>query len=427
MKNRGIDLAREVAEQSEQDWVFGAASAPCLSQIPADGRQQFLPDGELQFGVNDFMDCASRGPINILEAKFTWLYTNDKLKNRKWLEDNGYVQNGRVLFSDRFVAIKSGTTQQGNSLKAPLDAIYRHGLIPKKMLPKPEGATFEQYHTGVTPEMEALGTEFAARFVINYEKVTEADFAKADDFLDVAVFAWPTPVAGIYPRMEMDPNHVVAIIRPEYFVFDNYLDGDGDYIKQLSPNYDFWQYGYRVFISREVTVAELQEKITWLTALVAALRDLWQIFNRANVDVPAPELPMNAPEQPQDKPDYISLMAEAIKSFEGWNPGSASFRRNNPGNVKGRDGQFLVFKTPEAGMDYLKDYIHRACTGKHAAYKPQMMIYNPAYVSAAKTPKELPGFIQVYAPDPEPIPKNYANHICQKMHIFPSKKLSELV
>src|SRR5206468_10792525 len=32
---------------------------------------------------------------------------------------------------------------------------------------------------------------------------------------------------------------------------------------------------------------------------------------------------------------YLSAWADAIQEFEGWHPGSRSYRNNNPGNLKG--------------------------------------------------------------------------------------------
>lgn len=282
MANTGLDLNKEIDNQLDSDWIFGAASSPCLAIIPSDLRVAYLPDGELQFGVEDLMDCVTRAYLNVLEAKFNWLYANNELKNRKWLEDNGYVYGGRITFSDRFIAIKSGTSRSGNSLKEPADTIHRYGLIPKQMFPKSPGTTFDQYHdpSKITQEMEALGREFAARFSINYERVLEADFKKAseDDFIVCGLYAWPPIVEGEYPRIDNTPNHSVAVIRPEYFIFDNYIDDD--YIKKLSPNYDFWQYGYRIFISRETTPEDAQKTINLLTILADLLRQYLSLLNK---------------------------------------------------------------------------------------------------------------------------------------------------
>lgn len=270
-KNYGVDLEREILEQSNDDWVFGAVSQPCLAPIPTDLRPAFMPAGEFQYGSQDFMDCASRGPINILEAKFNFLYANKKLKHAKWLEDNGYVQNGKITFSDRFIAILSGTTRQGNSIKAPLDAIHRHGLIPKSRLPRLENATWEEYHdsSGITGELKELGRQFLMRYVINYERVYEVHYPEAlkDDFLDVALCAWPTPVNGEYPRTDIQPNHVVALYAPQYFAFDNYTDFSGTFLKKLAPNYDFWEYGYRIYISKEIPPEAVQTENTVIATL----------------------------------------------------------------------------------------------------------------------------------------------------------------
>ncbi len=60
--------------------------------------------------------------------------------------------------------------------------------------------------------------------------------------------------------------------------------------------------------------------------------------------------------------------AKAMQRKEGWMDGTKSFRHNNPGNIKGLDGKFLVFKTYEDGFYALCDYIERAITGRHKAY-----------------------------------------------------------
>src|SRR5688572_10004982 len=115
-------------------------------------RVSYLPTGEVQRGRDDFMDCASRSPIDILEANFTYLYQNGlfSTEHRGWLEDKGHVvvreDMGHVVeFSDRLIAVLSGTTANGNSMKAPIDTIHRSGLIPKSMLPASSDMAIEEY------------------------------------------------------------------------------------------------------------------------------------------------------------------------------------------------------------------------------------------------------------------------------------------
>ena len=99
IQNHGFNIQKEIAEQSTQDWVFGVGE-----QIRGLAENidfiKYLPVGEVQKGVEDTMDCTTRSLVNILETKFTYLYHNKLLskENLKWLEDKGYVVDGRVVF-----------------------------------------------------------------------------------------------------------------------------------------------------------------------------------------------------------------------------------------------------------------------------------------------------------------------------------------
>lgn len=269
----GLDLKREKEEVAETDWVFGSTSPWCLAMIAEDKREQYLPAGEKQRGKDDFMDCASRSPINILETKFNYLLNRSLMskENRTWLAENGYVTESGVEFSDRFIAINSKTTRQGNSLKAPLEAIRKHGLIPKHKLPALSTMLWSDYHneTKITKQMRELGQEFRKRFVINYERVYEPEFSTllGHDMLDVAGYGWPKPVNGTYPRVNYKPNHAFMAIKNAFFVFDNYLDTDNDWIKHLARDYNFLDYGYRIFIAEE----RVPSKQSWFASLYSYL------------------------------------------------------------------------------------------------------------------------------------------------------------
>ena len=71
-KNHGFSIELEREHSQAEDWYFGAASSPSLFEIPQNEREDYLPKGEVQKGVEDFMDCASRGPLNILETYFNY-------------------------------------------------------------------------------------------------------------------------------------------------------------------------------------------------------------------------------------------------------------------------------------------------------------------------------------------------------------------
>jgi hypothetical protein len=265
MKNYGLNIYKEIAEQSREDHVYGGLSQPCITNIEPEEREKYLPKGEVQRGTEDFMSCATMGPINILEAKFNWLLRNKKLspENEKWLKDNGYITSeNKVEFSDRYISILSGTTRDGNSLKAPLQAIHEFGLIPKSMLPANESMDFDDFHNvnDITPEMKPLGLDFLSRFPMEYEKVytIHSEELLKEDFLDDAGYAWPTPIDGVYPKTDNFLNHCcIRFDFPKYRAFDNYVDSvDGDFIKQLAPDYNFLDYGYRIKILKEIIPAK---------------------------------------------------------------------------------------------------------------------------------------------------------------------------
>lgn len=279
--NHGLNWDLELSQRTEKDWVFGATSPVCMAEkIPQEERELYLPKGEVQQGVEDTMDCATRGPINMYETKFNYLYRTGKLDEGsiKFLHNSGYITDkGEIEFSDAFIAILSGTTREGNSMKAPLEAVRLYGLVPKKLLPLKSWMTWEDYHKPerITEELENLGQEFLKYFNLNYERVYEnnLDELLERDIIDLAGFAWPDPDSnGEYPRVDYQPNHVfIGVRKPRTYIFDNYLDVvDRDFIKKLASDYDFVDYGYRVIIS-EKSQEEPVKKSLW-----QMIKEFWE-------------------------------------------------------------------------------------------------------------------------------------------------------
>lgn len=433
-KNTGLNLELEKLHRKDEDWQFGAASVPCIAQIPAEARDVYMPLGELQNIGEEKMDCASRAPLNILECKFNYLVINKKIPETHigWLKDNGYIapNNGNVEFSDAFVAINSGTTRQGNSLIAPLDAIRKQGLIPKALLP--QGNTFAEHHNPqrITEAIKKLGLDFLDRFSIHYERVSENQFETLldNDLLDTGGFAWPVPVNGEYPRTDNQPNHAFAVFKkPKYYAFDNYLDTDNDFVKKLAPNYDLLDFGYRLIIGVKKNELTAEQKNIFSQILEAIARVLslqWLLLEKKKneeekiVESIKEELPPMTPIEPVHI-SRIKDWAEAITLFENTNP-----IWNNPGAIKGTDGKFLRFPTYEKGFDYLQDYLRRACTDKH-----------PAYIAEAKRLKlpssgdlSLLEFQKIYSPSHDNNnPIVYSNFVAKRLNVPIDIRIKELL
>ncbi|MFA5430384.1 MAG: hypothetical protein WC329_04425 [Candidatus Omnitrophota bacterium] len=76
----------------------------------------------------------------------------------------------------------------------------------------------------------------------------------------------------------------------------------------------------------------------------------------------------------------IDAMSAAIQEFEGWYPGSRSFRNNNPGNlrnVQGLAGQIgldetghIIFNSYASGLAALKRQLRLVFTGGSHIYSP---------------------------------------------------------
>lgn len=270
-----FDPKRELAEQDGTELQVGAITTD-LALIPLHERMLWLPTGVLQHNSRmDTSGCSSRTPVAVLKAKFTYFYHHGMLPELKeWLNKNGYVKDGKVIFDETYIEILSGTTPTGNSMKAPLEAIRQYGLIPE-LLPLEDWMTWEQYmdRKRVTQSMFNLGKEFFRRFTIQYEQVPAYKFQELRkvDWLVNAAYGWPVPVNGVYPKSEGSYNHAFATINPEIDALDSYpeynpqtgmLEGT-DFTKRLAKDYAFFDWGYTISLTKQTAIeaAEIQETV----------------------------------------------------------------------------------------------------------------------------------------------------------------------
>ena len=301
LNNYGIDLGKQKQDESNEDWMFGAVELPdiapelnglvvavyawgihingiyqrvfyainhCVSMIKL-GFEKYLPKGEIQNDKAEKMDCVTRGFNNKIEEKLNYALEKGRLPKEtiKFFEDNGYIIDGKFSLNDRIPATLSGTTEKGNSLKAPIDTIRKIGIFPKNIINQ-YGLTFSQYYNknDINKEMLNIGLESLKHLSINYLTVNLNNFK---DF------------AGDI----------------KYLIFDNYVDTfDGDYIKRLAEDYNFYYYGYQVIINtlKKKDMAEKFVKIVkknesnehGLYIPVISADILKQLSNMFDIDIP---------------------------------------------------------------------------------------------------------------------------------------------
>ena len=291
-KNRGINWSKELAERSDKDYKHLKGVSPIsIFVIPKDLREKYLSKGERQNIGEEKMDCVSRAVCNNEENELNYAYDNNLLtdENRDFLETNGYIQDKRVVLSDVWVGLGSGTTKEGNSLKAPIDFARKNGMLPKKLLPQLESWDDNYNPARITEEMKRLANEFKERFPIGYEQVSELQFSMNDDGMVVALYAWTPPVNGVYQRNDFDPNHSVYKFTKivNHKIEDNYEENPDDFIKELAPDFNFMDYGYRLyFISQkdEPKIEVTHVKKNFFFGLVGTFKRLWrQLFDKGSL------------------------------------------------------------------------------------------------------------------------------------------------
>jgi len=174
MENTGLLQDPRTDEEKKLDYNFVSLMGDLDTTIDwdpylPDGRKQakYNPDGTKVFDSNS---CVSYACNTSLMTRFNYDYQHSMSEEKKkFLLDNGYIVNGKVVFSDRFLAIMSDTTIGGNYAQKVLDTARKFGLIPASMLVF-GGNTWNEYmdKSVITSEMKAQGLKFAELFDIQY-------------------------------------------------------------------------------------------------------------------------------------------------------------------------------------------------------------------------------------------------------------------
>ncbi len=160
------------------DYIAGADSTEVADRMLDSNWSKYKSRGEKQHAINwefDSMSCVSFGANREIEPQLNYFLEGNRMpaEAKQFLYDHGYIVDGKVNLSDKFLAIKSKTTKYGNKWTVVADALKKCGAIPESMLPFGNAKTWEEYHNPaqITKEMEELGKQFALHFSIVYSWV----------------------------------------------------------------------------------------------------------------------------------------------------------------------------------------------------------------------------------------------------------------
>jgi len=211
---------------STDDWFKGVSRSNNVIVNEAGDWTDFLPPVEYQSGFGfDSFSCVSFSALNCLETL---------------LKAQGIFFNA----SDRWLAKMSGTTGAGNTVWAVADAIRKCGLVTEQDWPYDRATmnSWDTFYSDIPKEIQDLGKKFLEMYEVNYENVRYADIKEALKYapLQVGVYAWLSPVNGIYPcDHDKSQNHLVELFKIDadgyYYIYDHYNQS----IKKLDKGFKF--------------------------------------------------------------------------------------------------------------------------------------------------------------------------------------------
>lgn len=254
----------------EGHWTLGSGKATerfgGASLIPGGQWLKYRPSNERQSNSHfEPMDCTVAGALNAYETLAKALGFKDFPSN----------------CAERFNAILAGITPTGGSPHASAEAIRKGGVVIEPALPFSEEIyDWDQFYSGMTPELLALGKQITDKFVLGHEWVWNgfsmdkpAALKKALERgpVCVSVFAWKQNDDGLYYKDPGDQDqHWVQIVGYEdgkyWIAFDTYAP----FIKHIAWGTDFLS-SKVYFLSRRTSDVDILTKIRDLCIQVVGL------------------------------------------------------------------------------------------------------------------------------------------------------------
>jgi len=241
----------------DSDFFLGEGNLPRNVLQETGNWKDSLPEAEKQLrDTIDSINCVAFATTEQIEA----------YERKAFGERNNY--------SDRFVALISGTTPQGNDPAKVYNAIREFGLVPEEMCPwSPDIQSIEEYLSwkGVNKDAcIAEGKKWKERkdFMHNWvfkatapldEKLSNMIMALRYSPLCFDVSAWQTNSEGKYIRFGMSGHWTMGYNIGDFIdVRDSYPPHE----KQLVKDFNFF-YCKRISITKKTPLTYPQKKSIW--------------------------------------------------------------------------------------------------------------------------------------------------------------------
>lgn len=254
-----------IIEESDKDFVFGSGALTGKVIRPDGDWSAYIPLNEDQRKSDiESSSCATFGTINCIEIL---------------MEEMGLGKD--FDYSERFIALLSGTTKQGNSPTKVAETIRKYGLIPQAMMPFDDSIkTWEDFMSWKGADKEkclAAGKQWLKRYDFGYDLVWKGDISPEDKAklmdearkyspLGVSVFAWLSDNGVYYKLSGADDNHWIA--NPLKNIG---LDTYEPYLKNLKENYD-----HMIALRYVIKKKSYEPKESFFSALWTLIKKLWQ-------------------------------------------------------------------------------------------------------------------------------------------------------
>lgn len=391
---------------TEDNHVFGSSGIP-LNIIKVDGDwTKYIPTFESQLETTfDSDGCTVYGTLNAIETLEKYLYLT--LPN----------------YSDRYTYNSVGITPPGSDPHLVATNIRGSGLVEEGDLSSVTNSLAEfMTPRPMTIDLQVKGQKWLTKKMLGHkwlwtsqpDKTTRIALiteALTKGTVAISVDAWFKNGQGLYYSPVGMQNghwvHVYKIDETGIYVFDSYNDVQSNTnLKKLTLDHDI-QFAKVYFL----TIPTQQQN--WLVQLITSFLELVGLKQK-QLEIAAKPVVADHYEEVKEaiKRDLLTEFCTAIRDYEG-KPGDLNYKNNNPGNLRAKSGGFLKFKTYQEGFNALKDYVTRAATGKHLAYRPDFTILQ---------------FFKVYSPSSDNNnPQKYAEWVCDRLKILITTKIKDLI